>query len=527
MTRSRTLYYALLVLIVSACAFTRAQDSPSFTPTPTRMVVQTTLVPTRVRELHGVPSPEPAVSATPGVIQCDLPESEPTTRHTVVADMNYLERTFMVQQRVDYINRTRNPLTQIVMNVKPNSVQEMFDLQRLTLADETVLEYRLIGLRLMIDLPESLAVGCGLTLVIQFSLQMPEMDNSAVNAYQGYLGYSYRQANLGHWLPTIAPLIEDEWVSHTEIPIGEQEVLDDADWDVTLNVDGAPENLKVAAPGKIETDELGHWRFTLTGARDFSLSMGEGFNISSLKTEQGVVVELYSFDDAIIPTDSGPINSPAFALDVAAKSLNMYEDLFGDYPYERMVVIQGDFPDGMEFSGLVFVGGEYFRGFGGPNSYLMMITVHEIAHQWWYGRVGNDQAINPWLDEALATYSEYVFVEEYFPALKDWWWNFRVDSLAPEGFVDSTVYEFSSRRAYINAVYLRGVRMLNDLRNDLGTDVFFEWIRGYAEAGAGRIMTPEQFWGLLTPEQLETTQVTRERYLRQPQIIVIGGDGIP
>lgn len=523
MTRFRTLYYVLIVLFVSACAFTRAQDDvPSPMPSPTRMV-QTTPVPTQVRELHSVPSLQPEVTATPGAIQCDLPETEPTTRHTIVADVNYLERSVMVQQRVDYINRTSAPLTQIVMNVKPNSVQEMFDLQHLALVDDSPLEYRLIGLRLMIDLPEPLGMGCGLGFMIEFGLKMPEMDNSGVNAYQGYLGYSYRQANLGHWLPTVAPVINDEWVSHSEIPIGEQEVLDDADWDVTLNIPGAPENLKVAAPGKVEIDEPGHWRFTLTDARDFSLSIGEGFNVSSLKTEQGVVVEVYSYDDAIIPTDSGPINSPAFALDVAAKSLNMYEDLYGDYPYERMVVVQGDFPDGMEFSGLVFVGGEYFRGFGGPNSYLMMITVHEIAHQWWYGRVGNDQAINPWLDEALATYSEYVFVEEYFPALKDWWWNFRVDSLAPEGFVDSTVYEFSSRRAYINAVYLRGVRMLNDLRNDLGTDAFFEWIRQYAEAGAGRIMTPEMFWGLLTPEQLESTQATRERYLRQPQIVVIGG----
>jgi len=215
------------------------------------------------------------------------------------------------------------------------------------------------------------------------------------------------------------------------------------------------------------------------------------------------------------------INTRAFALEVAGQSLDMYSDLFGTYPYPRMVVVQSDFPDGMEFSGLVYVGGEYFRGFNGPTSYLLLITIHEVAHQWWYGRVGNDQAINPWLDEALATYSEYVFIEEYYPALKDWWWQFRVDAYAPEGFVDSTVYEFETRREYINAVYLRGVRMLKDLRTNLGTDAFFDWLRRYAEAGSGRIVDPTFFWSLLTPEQVTATSVTRDEYLRQPQIVTI------
>lgn len=31
---------------------------------------------------------------------------------------------------------------------------------------------------------------------------------------------------------------------------------------------------------------------------------------------------------------------------------------------------------------------------------------HEVAHQWFYGLVGDDQARDPWLDEAFATYAE-------------------------------------------------------------------------------------------------------------------------
>jgi aminopeptidase N len=131
--------------------------------------------------------------------------------------------------------------------------------------------------------------------------------------------------------------------------------------------------------------------------------------------------------------------------------------------------------------------------------------------------VGNDQATTPWLDEALATYSEYVFFEEYYPELKDWWWQTRVDTFVPPDYVgatvDSSVYRFTSIREYINAVYLRGARMLEMLRRDLGTDAFFDWLHRYSEAGMGRVVTPDQFWSLLTPEQQLHTYNTRAAYL--------------
>jgi hypothetical protein len=515
----------VLLLILTACAFTRA-DEATPSPMPTARIIQTTPVPTIQREVHPVATPLPEATAAPSAIRCPAEWEGATAHYAITADVDYPKRTVAVQQQVEYVNRTNQSLEQLIMVVRPNSLPDQFAFKAASLAGGK-LDAKVAGQRLTLELPEQLDSDCSITFTLEFVITIPEIDRESVNAYKGYLGHSYRQLNLGHWVPTMAVWQGDDWLMHDEIPIGEQDVLDDADWDMTLNVTGASDKLRIAAPGTIETDEPGHWRYTLLNARDFSLSMSEDYTVSTSETEGGVTVELYTFEDAMIQTDAGAINSAAFALDVATRSLNMYSDLYGEYPYKRLVVIQADFPDGMEFSGLVFVGGEYFRGFGGPTSYLMLITIHEVAHQWWYGRVGNDQALNPWLDEALATYSEYAFIEEYFPALKDWWWNFRVDNYSPEGFVDSTVYEFKTRREYINAIYLRGVRMLQDLRSDLGTDAFFDWLRRYAEAGAGRVVMPDFFWSLLTPEQFELTAQTREEYLRQPQIVVISPEATP
>jgi hypothetical protein len=507
----------LVVLwLLAACNFTRVESLPQFPTATTVRVVQATLVPTAERQMRDVPTIE---GQLPDNV-CSPDDGAATTTHSVIADINYAQRIVAVAQTIRYVNRTEQVLSELLLNVEPNTWPGAFTLDSVTLGENGV-SYTLTGRRLIVELPQTLVPGCAATIGLTFRLAVPRV-GEGVAAYKGYFGYSPRQLNLGHWLPTIAARLSQDWVTREAYAFGEQEVLDNANWDVTLNVTGALNTLRIAAPGEITSLAPLSWQVVQRNARELAVSLSETFNVADEELESGVRVELYSFNDAIVQSEQGTIDSPSYALAIASQSLALYEQLYGAYPYNRLVVIQADFPDGMELSGLVFVGGEYFRGFlGDPASYLTIITAHEIAHQWWYGKVGNDQALSPWLDEALATYSEFVFIEEYYPQLQDWWWWFRVDRLEPEGFVDSTVYEFPTIRAYINAVYLRGVRMLHTLRSDLGNDAFFDWLHRYADAGAGRVATPDLLWSLLTPQQMGMTTATRQAYLRQPQLVYL------
>jgi hypothetical protein len=391
-------------LSLTACNVTRVEQLPQWPTATTVRAIQSTLVPTFDRQYRDVPTVE-----TDGVasVSCESAADEPGTTHTVTADIDYAERTVVVAQAIHYVNRTDHALPHLVLNVEPNIWPGAFTLDSLMLGGVSA-SFELTGRRLSVELLPALEPGCSIALELTFHLVVPHIGDG-LEAYKGFFGYSPRQLNLGHWLPTVAARLNDDWVTREAVAIGEQEVLDAADWEVTINVRGALNTLRIAAPGEMMELAPLSWRFVHRNARDFSLSMSETFNVATRELDSGVTVELYSFNDAIIQTEQGAIDSPAYALDVASRSLSLYQDLYGSYPYERMVVVQADFPDGMEFSGLVFVGGEYFRGFAGdPASYLMIITAHEISHQWWYAKVGNDQALSPWLDEALATYSEYV-----------------------------------------------------------------------------------------------------------------------
>lgn len=522
----------LTIIALTACNLAPAMvDNPTNTPpisAPNVRLgqIQTSPVPTQERPVRDVPTLAPTDDVQThqiahndaDAVACDPDAPDQRPRHTVVANLDYSARTVDVSQSIRYTNRADTPLAELIFSVEANSTNGAFILDTLLINNRPVDDYALQRNRLTVPLMSPLMPGCDVQISLRFQLKPPRIA-SGISAFRGYFGYSVRQMNLAFWLPTVAPY-HGKWLINPPSTIGENAVFEQVDWDVLINLINAPNNLTIAAPGYVEQRAPHQWHYRFEGARDFSMSLSESYNISRATTPSGVTIEVYTFPDALIQTDSGTIDAPAHVLSEASRSFIQYEALFGAYPYERFLVIQGDFPDGMEFSGLVFVSSAWFYGFtGGYANYLTLITVHEVAHQWWYARVGNNAALAPWLDEALATYSEYIYYEEYHPELKNWWWSFRVAGYSPRGNVDSTVYEFETIRDYINAVYLRGVQMLHNLRETIGTEAFFDLLKRYAATADGEIATPELFWSLLSSQQYADTQNLRGEFFQNPDIL--------
>jgi hypothetical protein len=170
--------------------------------------------------------------------------------------------------------------------------------------------------------------------------------------------------------------------------------------------------------------------------------------------------------------------------------MEIFSERYGEYPHPRLTLLESDLPDGQEFDGLVFLNPDLFPYYiGNGADYLTAITAHETAHQWWYGRVGNDQAIDPWLDEAFSTYSELFFYERIYPSRVKWWWWTRVDRYASNQCVDLPVYQFTGFRDYVDSVYLRGARMLQALRLRMGNQGFEDSLRELQTENLGAVIT--------------------------------------
>ncbi len=482
---------------------------------------QATPEPTATRTLRDIlpqetSTPPPSPTAMPYI--CEEVAHEYPARYQVVANIDYSAKLANVSQTVRFVHEEETPLQEIIFNAEANNWGGGLQIGQVRIGNADVF-FTLERNLLTVSLPLPLARGCEVAIQMTFNVTPPRVA-SGITAFKGYFGYSERQLNLSYWLPTIAMRSNGLWVVHEPQMIGEQIVFEQADWDVSLNVNNASGDLTLAMPGDITETGENRYQVRFKGGRDFPVSMSENYRVSKASTQSGTIVELYTFPDTLRPTANGTQDAAPHALQVALVSTERFETLFGKYPFGRLLVVQGDFPDGMEFSGLVYVSTSWFYQWqGGFDNYLTVITVHEVSHQWWYAQVGNDAALAPWLDEALATYSEYLYYESAQPNLKDWWWSFRVGYYNPKGNVDSTVYEFESPRDYINAVYLRGVQMLHNLRQDVGEEAFFKLLADYVKRGNGTIATPELFWSLFTPEQIALTQRTREQFLRQPEVI--------
>jgi aminopeptidase N len=192
----------------------------------------------------------------------------------------------------------------------------------------------------------------------------------------------------------------------------------------------------------------------------------------------------------------GIYNAPGEAmLQTTVEAMQTYSERFGPYRHKTLTAVQGDFNDGMEYSGLYFISRDYFNLYDNtPKNYLVIIAAHETAHQWWFDAVANDQALEPWLDEALATYSEHIYYESVYPDLVDWWWGYRYFEFLEAGAVDTQIYEGGGQRPYWDKVYLTGARFLEDLRQRVGDEIFFAFLKDYYTQYTGKRATGADFF---------------------------------
>lgn len=204
-------------------------------------------------------------------------------------------------------------------------------------------------------------------------------------------------------------------------------MYDSADYEVNLKFTNLANAPTVASSGAPEPNGDAT-RYTLTAGRAFVFSMSRDYQVATEPVGDVTVFSYYS------PPSKGAGRA---ALIASAQAIDIYTKRFGPYPHKTLSVVMADFNDGMEYSAFFYLPRDFYNLYDNTiQNYLVFVAAHETAHQWWFEQVGNDQALQPWLDEALATYSERLYYEGLSPDLVPWWWSYRVDFYNPQGFVD-------------------------------------------------------------------------------------------
>ena len=459
-------------------------STPVDTPFPT-----VTLFPTDTPVPTDTPAPTAADTATPlpssTSTTCCSPTLTPApplstrTVYTFYVTLDYARKGVAVNESIRYINTTSQALSNIVLAVEPNLWTNCFSLNDLGQDGNPTTDYSLNGQRLTINLAQPLQPGAATTFSLGYSLSLPQKQSTRMF---GYLSY---QLNLTDWYPFIVPY-SGGWVLHDPWSFGEYLVYDAADFDVSVKTNDPSVMIAASAPAEVNGDSI---HYHLDAARTFVLSASDRFKVDE-SAVGSVKIQSYYFE--------GDENASKAVVWMATQSLGLYQAKYAPYPYQSLSIVETNVPDGQEYDGLVFLGDKFYSDYNGTaKSDLVTIGTHEIAHQWWFGLVGDDQAMEPWLDEALAVYSERIFYQYNYPNFGDWWWSFRVNYFGPQGYVDSSIYDFATFRAYVNAVYLNGAEFLDDLRTRVGDDAFFGFLKDYAASFAHGHATGDDFFAVL------------------------------
>jgi hypothetical protein len=436
---------------------------PTFTPSPFPTETPT-ITPT-----FTLPLPQPTLDS-------DFPASS-RPNYILHSTLDFRGKTITTDQTIRYRNNAGGSLSDLVLSVQPNIYSNAFILNSLAIDGTPVTAYQLSGQRLTISLPQPLPAGGVITLTMNFRINLPAKSANEI------FGYDFNQINLVDWYPFIVPY-RGGWILHDPMPWGEHLVYDSADIELNIKTDQGVTLAVGASP-----EQNGEWmRYRMYGARTLALSASNEFFVAEA-TAGNVAIRSYYF--------SGYQAGGSDMTTYAAQAINTFSTQFAPYPHQTLAIVQTDTSDGMEYDGLVFLSTDFYSQYNGTaRSNLVVIGVHEIAHQWWYSLVGNDHALEPWLDEALSTYSERIFFENNYPANISWWWQFRVNYFNPTGYVDTNIYNGGSFRAYTNAVYFQGARFLDEMRVRMGHGNFSKFLKEYATRHAYGHATSADFFAL-------------------------------
>jgi hypothetical protein len=393
---------------------------------------------------------------------------------------------------IRYINLESVPLETLYLRLYPNlSGGSMTMSETLINGESTQGQPQAMGGTYQFDLQEPLQPGESLTFTLDFRLDLPSEMSGNYGLFGSFDGLLVLQESY----PIIPVYDQDGWDIDIPVSHGDLTHLDPSFYLVRVTF---PANLETVATGiEVDQDEQDKWRsitFAAGPVRDFYFAAAESFEISSLEWGE-TVINSYALPQA---TDSAET-----ALDITKFAFESFSQRLAEYPYTEFDLITTPMLAlGMEYPGVIALNvnmlDEEAEISGLPGSYFLeSTTAHEVAHQWFYNMVGNDQQEEPWLDEAIVQYLTGIYFldrygEQGYRAFRQSWidrWD-RIEQQPTPISLPASSYDGT---AYGAIVYGRGPLFVEALAERMGEQRFWEFLRAYIEEYQWAIGQPEGF----------------------------------
>lgn len=428
--------------------------------------------------------------------------------YKIEVDLDIEDMSYMGKQSISYVNNTDIDLDEVYFHLYPNAFRNLegapilfntvnsiealyyipgyIEIEKVRAKNDN-LKWDIIGDKdtiLHIKLKEPIKMGKSVELHLEYKVKLPTTKDR--------FGYHEKGINCGNWYPIACVYDKDGWNLDPYYKLGDPFYSEISNYQVSITI---PKEIIVASSGKIVSEEVKGDKktYNIEGSllRDFAWAASEEFKIKE-KIVDDTVIKVYSINNDLDLIDR--------SLDIGEKSMKTFNRVFGKYPYGQYSIAITEFPSGMEYPSIVFISKDYSEKY--LEDILEKVIVHETAHQWWYGLVGNDQIDEAWLDEALATYSEVIYTNEVYGKVagEDYYdqniklgYEYGVRYLGENEVVNKPLSNFVGWDDYGLLVYTRGAMFIDKIKEEFGEEMLYKILNSYYEKYKFRIATTEDF----------------------------------
>lgn len=339
------------------------------------------------------------------------------------------------------------------------------------------------GTMMKIILPTPIINGQSANIQMNYTLHLPH-GGTRLNQFKN-------TAFLAQWYPMLVVKDNEGWHKDPYTTVGDPFYTVMSDFDVTFQIPRGYNVISTSDDSKqVWNRSTNEVKLRQDNVRDFAAVLTRDYKV--VRGQSGdVQVNLWYVDG--MEDVSKPL------LNAAVSGMSYFGQLFGKYPYHEVDVVLGETGygiAGMEYPGLVTSVCKVPSRLGMTPA--VNVVVHELAHQWWYGVVGNNQVKEPWLDEGLTTFSEFLYMQEKMKQderelLKRAAAKTNEIHQATGLTSGESLYKYPDE-VYGLLVYIRPAAMMYNLMDKIGREKVLQIMRSYYQQYQFRVATSNDFF---------------------------------
>jgi hypothetical protein len=222
------------------------------------------------------------------------------------------------------------------------------------------------------------------------------------------------------------------------------------------------------------------WKFSAQNVHDFVWAADTAYTMIKRQVTNGPLFYFVYRKSAAADADWKAL------ADTIVKAYTFIAKTFGAYPYKNYSFIQGG--DGyMEYPMATLI-----------KKVSVGANIHEFMHSWYYGMLGTNESLYPWMDEGFATYGE-LRVSAFLRGDTSFAFNnaynsyFRLLKSGKEEPMSTHADHFNTNFGYENAAYSKGCVFLVQLGYIVGNSTLDEILLEYYNEWKFKHPNPNDF----------------------------------